>query len=275
MSNLQKSENVEDFHIIETSMVKAIMSEDLDTIKDLFEEYTKISMHSKVEHFGILSEAITNQKENSLICILELLKNRYDNAVNHRLRYYCTECLKYSIEQCIFLRYYNLLYNIVLKFEAHNLLKQICLDLRTDIDLEKIYHGSIKVPLEISFEIAIYRGDIEYIKNHVIDIDLSTNGKYLEIAIQKEYVDIILLLINSGANVNHPENNYLLQAIGLKNYAIVKILIEAGIEFGDNLFKIPENSDESKIINLLLNQNIDQLVMAYFFYNKGELDNLY
>lgn len=270
MSNLQESEDVIDLHTTETSMMTAIMCEDLNTINDLFEEYTKISTDSKVEYFGILCEAITNQKENSLICVLELLKKRYADAVNHRFRYYYTECLKDSIEQCILLQYYNLLYNVVLKFDAHNLLKQICLDLKTNIDLEKIYHGSIKVPLEISFEIAIYRGDIQYVKNHVIDIDLFTNGKYLKIAIQKEYVNIVLLLVNSGANVNHPGNNYLLRAIGLKNFKIVKILIEAGIELGNNLFKIPENTNENQIIDLLLNQNIDPLIMAYFFYCNGE-----
>lgn len=243
---------------LEEKMDAAIIAEDLDEIKELFRKHV-IIMNCYEEHHDMLSTAIHEGKLNSLVLLLELINKRFVDITFNK-------CLEYSINKCIGLTKYDLLHEILTKFGAHDILKNSCLEMKTSPDLEKIYdHFADKV---ILLEIATHHGNIEYIKNHIYEINMHDNGNLLEIAIDKEKIDIILFLINYGANVNHTGYSYLDQAFKKKNSEIVQILIDAGMNCERCIKNRGIDTEIDKIIKLLLQQNMDPVIMVQYFYQK-------
>lgn len=253
---------------LEEELENAINAGELDTIKNLFDPYME-KIHIIEQYQDFLSTAIIGQKTGSLILLLQLIKNRSANARNAIFNKQYEQCLEYSISKCIRLNHYDLLHDIIDKFGEHDSLKDICLNIRAKINLEKIYDGSINVPIEVPIEIAINRGDIDYVKNHIDEVNSSNNGEFLEIAIDKKNVDMVLLLVNWGANVNYSGKYYLEQAINKQNFSIVQILIDAGINCNQlERNNGTEDSEEDKIITLLANQGVNLLKLAKFIYHR-------
>lgn len=263
---------------LEEKIDAAIISENLDEIKELFRKHI-IIMNCYEEHYDMLSTAIHEGKLNSLVLLLELINKRFVDITFNK-------CLEYSMNKCIELARYDFLHEILTKFGGLDLLKKICLEAKISPDLEKIYDGSFSVPIvmprikasgitcrsadkEIPLEIAIHHGNIEYIKNHIHEINTCDNGNLLEIAIDKEKIDIILFLVNYGANVNHTGYSYLDQAFRKKNSQIVQILIDAGIDSTRSIKnRTADDPEINKIINLLLEQNVDPVIMLQYFYQE-------
>lgn len=246
---------------LEEKIDVAILSENLEEIKELFKEHIMV-VNCMEEHYDMLSTAICGEKINSLVLLLELIKKYFTES-----RF--DKCLEYSINKCIELAKYDLLHEILTKFGGIKFLENICLGMKNSPDLEKIYDGSFVVPIEIPLVIATRHGNIEYLKNHIHEINIRDNGSLLKIAIDKEDIDIILFLINSGANVNHTNYLYLVDALNKKNSKIVKILIDAGTNCATYIENIIIDDPEiDEIIKLLLEQNVDPIVMVRYFYKK-------
>ena len=148
---------------------------------------------------------------------------------------------------------------------------------KNKLSLEKIYNGSFIVSPNVPISIAVKRNDIDYVKNNIQYYDFNAdNGDLIKEAILHENIDMILLLVNAGTNINFPGMDYLWDSIQKRNYELVKVLIDCGINCEHTFTSTNQNdqqdqneqANQDKIINLLVNQNIDPVVMAKVFFKR-------
>lgn len=262
----------------------AIMNEDFSAIENLFSNLYEIEGRNYYAYNDLLDTAIVNQKENSLLFFLDLIKKTFNSVENvtntgrsgtrrsSGASNPFEQIILHVLRGCVENEVCDMIHSVLQKFGGHQYLKQICLYYRGQnrLPLEKIYCGYSNVSPNVPIEIAIQRNDIDYVKDNINYYDFNNNdGRPLEIAIDHQNIEMILLLINAGANVNHPNKDYLWNAIARNNYEIVQILVDSGIDCHKTFqFQCDEQKDHDKIIDLLANQNLDPLLMATVIYKK-------
>lgn len=262
----------------------AIINEDFSVIENIFSNLYEIEGRNSYAYHNLLDIAIVNQKENSLLFFLNLIKKTFDSVENtantgrSRTRRSSgaqnsfDQIILHILRECMENEFYDMMHSVLEKFGGHQYLKNICLYYRgkNRLPLEKIYCAYSNFPPSVPIEIAIQRNDIDYIRDNINYYDFNNDdGDLLGIAIDHQNIEMILLLINAGANVNHPNKDYLWDAIARNNYEIVQILVDSGINCHKTFeFQSDEQKDHDKIINLLVNQNIDPLLMATVIYKK-------
>lgn len=261
----------------------AIINEDFSEIENLFADLYVIEGRNYYAYNYLLDIAIVNQKENSLLFFLDLIKKTFDSVENvantgrsrrrsSGARDDFDQIILHVLRECLDKESYDLMHSVLQKFGGYQYLKSICLYYNGNnrLPLEKIYCGYINLSPSVPIEIAIQRNDTDYIRDNINYYDFKNDeGNLLEMAIDHQNIEMILLLINAGANVNHANKDYLWDAIARNNYEIVQILVDSGINCHKTFeFQSDEQKDHDKIINLLVNQNIDPLLIATVIYKK-------
>jgi hypothetical protein len=277
MENL--SENV--IEALEEEFDRAIESNNALEVAAHIEDYqTCINFFGQEMYCDAILTAVQFDEVNSLIFILDHIETKITKNIHH---------LEHAVVDCLSLKRYEMLKQIVEKYNLHYLLTILCSqrsenykrrlgisfdDIET-MNLSEIFNPIEKFDTIAVLKIAVERNDEAFLETHLpAYLSHPDIGVLIEEAqLYPHYQSMIIFLFSFGIPINNSKYDYLAMALTRHDHELVKILLDAGIDISSSIKKYVSKNDRGvKTVNLLLQSVGDSDLLATYLYCISSLD---